>query len=100
MPNHTTNFVTIETNTNVQEEIKALEELKNDLRIKADMFYFNGIVPMPEEIKKGASLDFHNKDEDYINVMGVYVPKDEQNIDYQAILAWVAEGNTIEPADE
>ena len=30
----------------------------------------------------------------------LYVPKDEQNIDYQAILAWVAEGNTIEPADE
>ena len=30
----------------------------------------------------------------------LYVPKDEQNTDYQAILAWVAEGNTIEPADE
>ena len=31
MPNHTTNFVTIETNTNVEEEIQALDILKNDL---------------------------------------------------------------------
>tara|TARA_R100000234_G_C4953848_1_gene158644 strand:+ start:318 stop:812 length:495 start_codon:yes stop_codon:yes gene_type:complete len=77
MPNHTQNFVTIETNTNVDEEIQALEELKNHLRIKEGKFDFEGIVPMPEEIKKGATLDFHNKDEGYINVMGVYVPKDE-----------------------
>ena len=28
-----------------------------------------------------------------------YVPKDEANTDYQAILAWVAEGNTIQEAD-
>ncbi len=28
------------------------------------------------------------------------VPTDENNTDYQAILEWVAEGNTIEPADE
>ena len=28
-----------------------------------------------------------------------YVPKDEENTHYQAILAWVAEGNTIEEAD-
>ena len=27
------------------------------------------------------------------------VPKDEANTDYQNILAWVAEGNTIEEAD-
>tara|TARA_Y100001963_G_C6625740_1_gene373894 strand:- start:44 stop:220 length:177 start_codon:yes stop_codon:yes gene_type:complete len=27
------------------------------------------------------------------------VPLDENNTDYQAILAWVAEGNTIEEAD-
>jgi len=27
------------------------------------------------------------------------VPLDENNKDYQAILAWVAEGNTIEEAD-
>jgi len=29
----------------------------------------------------------------------LYVPKDEDNTDYQAILAWVAEGNKIEEAD-
>ena len=28
-----------------------------------------------------------------------YVPKDEANTDYQEILAWVAEGNTIQEAD-
>ena len=28
------------------------------------------------------------------------VPLVEDNSDYQAIQAWVAEGNTIEPADE
>jgi hypothetical protein len=28
------------------------------------------------------------------------VPVSEDNPNYQAILAWVAEGNTIEPADE
>ena len=28
------------------------------------------------------------------------VPVSEDNSDYQEILAWVAEGNTIEPADE
>ena len=28
-----------------------------------------------------------------------YVPKDEANADYQAILEWVDEGNTIQEAD-
>ena len=28
-----------------------------------------------------------------------YVPIDEENKDYRAILEWVAEGNTIEEAD-
>ena len=32
--------------------------------------------------------------------LDLYVPMNEDNTDYQEILAWVAEGNTIDPADE
>ena len=34
-----------------------------------------------------------------INGVGVSVPLDPDNVDYAAILDWVAEGNTIEDAD-
>jgi hypothetical protein len=34
-----------------------------------------------------------------INGTNMAVPKDENNIQYAAILEWVADGNTIEDAD-
>ena len=35
----------------------------------------------------------------FSNGKTLYVPKAEDNTDYQEILAWVADGNTIEEAD-
>lgn len=34
-----------------------------------------------------------------IDGIKMYVPMDTANTDYQAILAWVADGNTIQDAD-
>ena len=81
MPNHTINFVTVGTNTNVDEEILALQELKTDLNIKEGEFDFEGIIPMPEEIKKGATLGLDMETgekvehKDYALDGGVYKPK-------------------------
>ena len=40
--------------------------------------------------------------EDYVIIRiadNAAIPKDEANIDYQAYLLWVSEGNTPDPAD-
>ena len=42
----------------------------------------------------GNPIDFILRKEDKAQI-----PKDEANRDYQAYLAWVAEGNTADPAD-
>ena len=75
MPNHTTNEVLIETNTNEEQEILALQILRNDLGIGDGKFDFNGIVPMPKELEKGAMIEFDNCPSDYENVEGYFVPK-------------------------
>ena len=36
----------------------------------------------------------------YRSVDNTYIPLNEENADYQEYLAWIAEGNTPEPADE
>ena len=42
----------------------------------------------------GVELDMILRKEDML-----YIPKDTANKDYQAYLAWVADGNTAEAAD-
>ena len=64
MPNHTTNFVTVGTNTNVDEEILALQELKTDLNIKEGEFDFEGII-----------IDYKPGKGKYENLLGGFVCK-------------------------
>tara|TARA_Y100001937_G_scaffold108720_1_gene152632 strand:+ start:371 stop:571 length:201 start_codon:yes stop_codon:yes gene_type:complete len=53
------------------------------------------IVDGVNEIKEGELLIVTLQ-----NDKKLYVPKNEANTDYQNILSWVAEGNTIEEADD
>jgi hypothetical protein len=77
MPNHTTNYVDVSVNSGCEKEQLALAELKTKLSIFDGKFDFNGIIPMPKELEKGAMIGFDNCPSDYEHSnMGCYVPKD------------------------
>ncbi len=58
MPNHTSNFVVVETNTGCSKEQLALAELKTKLSIMKGEFDFEGMIPMPKDLAK--SFDVHD----------------------------------------
>jgi len=51
------------------------------------------------KISEGASRDYTMLKVTQQDDSLVFVPQSSENTDYQAILAWVTEGNTIEEAD-
>jgi len=51
------------------------------------------------KISEGASRDYIMLKVTQQDDSLVFVPQSSENTDYQAILTWVAEGNTIEEAD-
>lgn len=57
MPNHTTNCVDIQVNTGCEKEQLALAELKTKLSIHNGEFDFNGMIPMPSDLKKAKEVD-------------------------------------------
>ena len=77
MPNHTSNFVEVETNTGCSKEQLALAELKTKLSILKSEFDFEGMIPMPKDLAKSFDVDnpFDHGD-DWENDMGHLVPSD------------------------
>tara|TARA_R100001509_G_scaffold105567_1_gene62426 strand:- start:8 stop:196 length:189 start_codon:yes stop_codon:yes gene_type:complete len=51
------------------------------------------------KISEGASRDYIMLKVTQQDDSLVFVPQSSENTDYQAILTWVAEGNTIQEAD-
>jgi len=67
MPNHTSNCVDVSVQTGCSKEQLALAELKTMLAINSEEFDFNGMIPMPKELKKGIGYGFDNCPRDYKN---------------------------------
>jgi len=57
MPNHTSNFVEVETNTGCSKEQLALHSLRTMLSIHSGKFDFNGMIPMPSDLKGAMEID-------------------------------------------
>ena len=56
-------------------------------------------ITLAKYIENEFNLGTNNQIKATIDGQEMYVPIDPDNTDYQAILEWVAEGNTIEDAD-
>lgn len=57
MPNHTSNFVEVETNTGCSKEQLALHNLCSMLNIHNGKFDFNAMIPMPTDLKAAMEID-------------------------------------------
>jgi len=60
------------------------------------MFNIKSAKKMVADGKQGDHMTIVIRNSDDIKL---FVPNDPDNTDYQELLAWVAEGNTIEEAD-
>jgi len=57
MPNQTSNFVEVETNTGCSKEQLALHNLCSMLNIHNGKFDFNAMIPMPSDLKAAMEID-------------------------------------------